>query len=979
MKTFKTWGSGDIIKTQENYQGNTDYDHIESLVANDYFDHISIKRSVRNVYENEKQLFHFLNELASHTKQDGRVFENSLEHALDISTFLVNDGSGANEETTIQINWPSEIADIQNKYFTISSDDNEYYIWYDLTDGDRVSLDPGQAHAEASELTINFPNDNIAELQETYFTIPEDDVGFWFDFDDSGSQPSFGGTPPSEINEIDINSGMNENGVATAIETALGSSSINYAISVSGNIITLTYNNTGEIAPLDTGDTGFDWEIISEGLFIDSYLDSEGITANGHPVSINTSDDESNVAIKTQTVIEAITEASDTIFSVSQNASILTITYIENQKNIKNAFDGTTTFNVDTIQEGNLGNRAFLTVKPGIAFYENLFVNRPTLRIAERQLADILNLKEYSSVNERAEISYDYSTHKFSVSIYKQDGAGVLQSYDFNNGGAGYNSGVELTKAVKDDTNFQMLMTDSIHEKLETVQIEPTFVLEVGTNITKYLCLFENDLKLLDTPQGLELFEVNYDYDHTTGTFTENSRTDKRQYYKLHNVFDKDLYFNLPNEENVSGITNPLTDNTVDYSNINNENMFVSIFRSEPDGLGGFTNENAVFAYVNDDLDTLVPADQTEAPSATNDVFYFNKDVIVKTGANTFHSIGSVAASAASGFPITDTFSTLPSSATDGSLMFVRETNIFYRYSSEAGGWIYTSDPYKNHHNNVLVKAGTDSEGGDDKTFKFDSTTWRRDGGNISVYINGIFQVPNQDYTVISDKIIEFTSVLETPSESNVIVKVVEGGENYFPDRVNYISGTSQGLYDGSLTNFPTSFPLIKDRIDVFKNGILMKESTYIDTFALTANTTTMTLTFTGQTWTVDEFQNNFIFVKSSANVANVYEVRKIVSNTADTITIDSVLPEQLSIDDEVEIYENYDYLINEGYDEVILFSESVAGDFIEIRNRAAIVSNYKLMAKGTIFPSYPVFGMEFYNTDESIWYKYNGDSWMEL
>jgi hypothetical protein len=970
-KNFKIWGSGDIVKKQENYDNQTSYNHIEALVGNDYQNHINVTRQVKNLHENEEMLYSFLNSLTAKTNQNNKIlksFEIGFED-FELGTTSIDFSSGENEEYKLTIDYNIGIEDVSGKYFTLDTNDplTKYYAWYNL---DGESLDPGQPHPEKTDVSVSFSS--IASLLGKYFIVPDEGLNkaFYFTVDGSGDAP--GGY--SNSFEIAISSGNSSNTVATQMQTVLNSELVDYeTVTRNGAILSFEKTTPGFITEhIEDGDTGFTFEITQEG--VDQVDGTIGRTVVS--ILITSSDSKENVASATASAINSLTE-----YSSTSTLEEVTISYMDAQVNIPDMTLGTLTFfTLTKITEGSIGYKAYAVVKSGIVFTDNhIYLNKPSFRVAERQLIDIFKLSDYSSSGETVEIIRNDSG-KFEGRVFKNNSSGNLQEYVFSNGGVGYDYGVQLIKAITLDVTLGDTLKAAIGENLEAIQIEPSFNLEEGTSLTRYVSIYEDDIQLLETDTGFTLWSFEYTLDRVGNIFAEDNRTDLRQYMKNYNVFEKDLFFNLPNGEDETAITNPYTDDTVDYSEVQNDNMMLTVLRKKEISPGVFLSDNAVFGYCNETIKNLENPNLENVPD-TDDVFYLNKDLVIKIGADEFIRLSSVASTAASGFPIVDTYQNLKDiSGNDGNLYFVSETNSFYRYSSEANGWIYTSDPYKNHHNNVLVKNGLDSEG-DNKTFKFNSTSWKRDGGNISVYINGIFQAPNLDYTILDDKTIEFTSVLENPSESTVIVKVVEGGENYFPDRVNYVAGTPQGLYDGNLKRFQTNFPLIRDRIDVYKNGILLKESVYVDEFTSTDLTVTgsTTLTFTGQTWTIDEFVDYFIFVKSCVYPENVYEVRKIISNTADTITIETGFDRDVSLGDVFEIHNNYDHIINEGYDEVILFNDSVVGDYIEIRNRAAVVSNYKLMARGTVFPTNPVFGMEFYNIDESSWYKYNGDSWIEI
>lgn len=63
IKILKEWGAGDLIKQEASFplDGTANYNHIEALTGSDPDNHISIRRSIRSLMENEERLRDFFN------------------------------------------------------------------------------------------------------------------------------------------------------------------------------------------------------------------------------------------------------------------------------------------------------------------------------------------------------------------------------------------------------------------------------------------------------------------------------------------------------------------------------------------------------------------------------------------------------------------------------------------------------------------------------------------------------------------------------------------------------------------------------------------------------------------------------------------------------------------------------------------------------------------------------------------------------
>ena len=84
IKLIKEWGVGDLVKNDSSFplDGTTNYNHIEALEGSDVDNHISVRRSVRNLVSNEdnmKDYFgSFLKNFTAYPNSS-YVFPNSLK------------------------------------------------------------------------------------------------------------------------------------------------------------------------------------------------------------------------------------------------------------------------------------------------------------------------------------------------------------------------------------------------------------------------------------------------------------------------------------------------------------------------------------------------------------------------------------------------------------------------------------------------------------------------------------------------------------------------------------------------------------------------------------------------------------------------------------------------------------------------------------------------------------------------------------
>lgn len=1019
MATFKIWGIGDDVRDQETlpFSGTVEYNNIEALIGHDINNHIDGRRSTRNLYENQENIFDFLEKFAKSSQENYAIYKNSLENALafntttDITSII---STGDQEQTQFTVTF-SSVNDLQSEYFDIHSPTTNYYVWFNI---DENGINPGITYSESTtfelgERGVDFTdasefNSTAAPLGNNYFKIHSTttDYYIWFNYNSSGGDPDPDSGASTGI-EIPISAGASDADIINAIVNTINTtySSIFSATNDGGLLFTITNviggnvtNSTvTEISPLITINSSIDGIDITEATF-SSYT--------GIEIGLNSSTENT-----TELVAQAINDYFDAEidFGASVTGSQITITNTTVGNTIDTGTIDTTGFSF-TNTNGDTGYKFYARIAPGIAFINGqIVIIRPQTYLAERQITKLLHLENWHPNPEEVIINYDYTNDKYQARITKRDGNGTLQTYTFVNGGiwedftTGYDTGIELLADIYNHSVFYTAFHYAVADDLTKITLEPTFELPTGSSVSRRISLMnDGTLELRTTTGDFDLHIFNVDLGQATDDeIIINSSSDNRIYFTNYNDFKTSLFLNVPNNlENTENITNPFIDDTIDYSNIINNNTFLTILNQESDA-----NKNVIFGYAKDAINTIDttnyigadPESDGYITSTDNDVFYMNRDLVIRTGTNPedWFLFSNIAASAGSGLPTVTSYDDLPTVATDGNISFVKNVNQLYRYNGDAGIWIPVSDPHKQFWKQTLQLNGNNADNNPTNTiYSFSGITWKEDGSNVNVYLNGLFQVQNSpgetdhEYTITDSNTITFNESLE--NTDTITVSVITGGENYYPEKIHYTVGVAQDSYTGSQFIFDTSpFELVRTKNDLFINGVLQRESTFITYAEETAGSNNDriiddTKNFTG-------YENYFVIIKSATNSANNYLVRKVDSvttttETGDTIILKSIdvggidtLPAITSSGDVYEISENYDYIINEDRNEIYTSIEIDDGAFIEIRDRASVTSTSYLINKGSSFPSNPIFAQEYYRTDLDIWYKFDGNFWIQI
>jgi len=962
---FRYWGVGDIVRDIESFDGTTIYNTIEALGPYDKNLHTDIRRMSRNLFENQNDLYNYLEAQALRSPVRQGIYKGSLTHEHTISdlTDFVALSSGGTYETTAITTVANTSNALSGSYFNLYDiNGNQFFIWFN---SDGTSFNPSLYYPEKTEITVNLSVD-ITELDGAYFNLhtTTTDYYIWYNLDGLSSDP----TPAGTGIEITIATGDGVNTIAQKTATILdaysggtvfSSSSTNEVISVENLVAGATTDAT-------VGTTNFSINITQNGInsVVSGATEIEVLIANN--------DTADQVATKIEQAVDVRSE-----FVASTNTNIVTISAVV-FGNTSDASDGVRatgfTFN---ITDGSETYKYYGRLTSGIIYFnDHILVTQPQIFVAERQLEKIFNLATWLPDPEKVEILYDETNDKFQAKISKLNTQGVLVNYEFTNGGTygnltnGYNTGVELIHAIYTDSHFHQQMVASLNGNLERVLVEPTVELASGSNVV-YLGFNGSDIFIQSgssISSGVNLYQL--DYSASGATLTVNTLTDLRTFYQSEHDHLTETFYNVPTDISSSD-TGTEDYANIDYTKITNQDVLWLVLRNNP--LNNTEAQNAFFKW-----------------SETNERFEFNYDA-------TFNgiSIANIAAAAGGGLPSAATYADIPTavpSPTDGIICFVRNENVLYRYAASISNWVPVSDKNKQFARGVGTKTGNENDAGVPLRFSFTGLDWKTSGSNLIVLLNGVIQLQDTDATTYDYSIVDTNTILFNEgtdgggtsflSTDQISVMVIEGGDNFYSDKVYYIAGTASGDYTGSSNYiFPSPFPVIVGRMEIYRNGLIQRESDFRLNSIATSNTNTTDITDSTFPTLDASYVNNFVLCISGSNAGEVRQIASVNDGTH-TITVGTGFSNSIQIGDEFEIYTDYDYFSNYLVDDIV-FNHLITinnGDSIRIDQGVSVVANTDIDIAGISFPTTgTIFGMEFYRTDLDAWYKFNGSTWIQI
>jgi len=941
-----------------------------------------------------------MEKLARSTNNFTGIFKGSLEQAFAFDNAedveVVNVANTYEIQDIIAIMPGGGLYDLGRTYLLINTPAGAgFYVWFDI---DNKFADPAVAQAEIRTVTIE-GTATPALLDGDYFEVENNSnvYWFWFDVDNLSTPPVPGG---SEILvEIDIATGNSPTDIAMAAQVIVNGHA-DFVSTRNGTELEVVNVTTGPANDANNGTCGVDVTVVTivDGDAIDAGVSGKtGLEAN-----LFTGDTIAEIADAIETTVDANVNFACT----SDNIDTATIVN-KSPGPVTNASDGAgayaTGFTIPapTIDGAN-NYKTYTRLAPGIAFLNGLMlVSTPQLYIAERQLIKAFNLRISDTSGENVVINYNFATDKYSVVISKLDSNDALQVYTFNNGGSGYDTGFEMIIDIYNHPVFNATMVAAIGTDLTKIILEP--IVEITANNTYYWSLMNTgDIELRTSSGDYDIHDfIVSDYTIPTIGTTNDTRT----FFQNFNDFDKNIYLNVPDtwddptdptnttktlSDDLTKQFNPIDNTSVDYTKVVDKSCMITILRQH-DG-ANYNSTSANFGWVEGDVADLDPHGIPPSSSGgPKDIFFANKDLVIQWGilSSEWARFSDLALSIGGTVPSVATYTNLPPSGPDGEIYLVRDVNQLFRYASALSTWIPISDPHKQfwaQTGSMLGNLADDWTGLVGRRYIFSGIWWKTDGSNLQVFMNGIFQLLGIDYNLGGTGTAEQNSLTFTYdliATDRAIVRVSEGGDEFYPEKVNYTVGIAGGAYIGSLINFPVYWEPVRDKVDVFVNGILNRDSPFVKALTETTGSLTDRIVDTGVIFSAANI-GNWILVVSATNADNVWEIRRVVSvPNATTLVLDAVLPQNTTIGDGYQLFKDYDYFVDEYTNTIIFANDQVDSDFVEIRDRATIVGTLNLTNKGTTFPTTPIFGMEFFKTDEGVsgeWFKYSVEAgWQQI
>lgn len=522
-----------------------------------------------------------------------------------------------------------------------------------------------------------------------------------------------------------------------------------------------------------------------------------------------------------------------------------------------------------------------------------------------------------------------------------------------------------------------------------------------------------------DDPNDVLLYRI----DIVSGNITIE---DYRNFSSVCESFGDKIFLNADSSTNdthdLTTLENPLTDNTLDYTNIENKNSFITTL-SKDSG----SNNNAVFGYIQPEssIDEIYGLSGSTDASGS-DSFFINKNIWLKTGTGT-GAAGYVSLKnfidSQKGFPSVPSFTDLEDTVSIDNIntyaptYLAIEENTFYSWIEVSRDtqqvylrWVPVENPFVQPYNmnrTIDFNNGSPVSTMTFAQFKtyFDNNSANRlnlrsDGTNFYVFADGSFVPFSSDGTTLT-----FSPAIPANTQKLTCV-AVKGGEQYRAAYSVVQAGTGEGTgepnYSGSLCKYTITNKVeaLPDKINVFVNGVLKNEAPQFTSGTIISHsagsgaiTNIIELDVGAEPDDGDYLLDN--------NIHKVFIIKKSNDITY-IISFDNMTATGMAPGDTCEIYKKgiYDYFIEQDDNSIIFFNPLTTGDTVRVEDRVSVISNMNINSVGSVLPSNPLFGMEFYLTSElnetqsqtdynldndSLdvlnpgWYKFDGTSWRYL
>ena len=572
----------------------------------------------------------------------------------------------------------------------------------------------------------------------------------------------------------------------------------------------------------------------------------------------------------------------------------------------------------------------------------------------------------------------------------------------------------------------------------EYFKLREMFQIPTNDDVVYYFGIQDGNLTISNNSLNINLYSYKATKSQDTISFTT---TDLRTFIPLSESLQNKVFLNVKDSttdsQDLTDIIDPIYGNEIDYSKINNDpSMFVVLNQKEN------TNNNAVIAFTGNTTIGQIDSQAIEGTDKSN-VWMSNKDIYININDNSSGSVSlppkyvsiAQAVATSSGITTIETYSSLIEQygsaltqdySTVKDVYLVLESNTLYSKKrgetyTEGGQervkiyWIPVEDPYVQPYNrNIVINYASTSPSEDLTTITFNNLcnmfnasgnklNLRRDGSNFYIFADGIFKPFTAGINGSGEAIITFNDPITT-STQKLTCCALKGGEQYEAAYTILQAGTQEGTnepnYSGSLSMFTIKQSLLAlpNKINVFVNGELKNEASYMVTGTITNNGGSISLSDKGSMVT------NKTYYMYDYTIKQLFKA-SLISNSGTTVNVTSQNgsnTSNISTNDNYAIFDKniYDYFVDSADNSIIFFDSLSAGDIIRVEDRVSVVSNFETSAVGSVFPTDPIFGMEFYlsrtlyettdHTDYNLdgdandtlqpgWYKYNGSTWVQL
>lgn len=540
IKLMKDWGIGDLIKQEAGFplDGTAEYNHIEALTGSDPDNHVSIRRSVRNLIENEERLKEFFNAIVKNMAaspnnsavipavlNELEVKEEDIITSIDENKIYVRVRPGvaivATDLKTIDIGGsPFDYVDnfipvVVKPQISIAERELEKIFnlqtWHAVAEGVEIAFNENECrfHAQIKKKntsgqlqTYNFINDAISfkdfsVLQATLSLVAN-----------SGASVSISASPDGEF------SGIKGNGIEIVfVDSGVGGLDVTY----DAGTITIDFGGADasalDIATQINSLEGFDAEETVAGDFVHS----------------------EKIAVPEITTVETVADVSGSLDGTYFTISSPTDNYyvwmdVDSAGNDPELIDAiaipiSVTTNDSANAIAGYIDTALTALNGGSTFSTSVISNEVTIE----------NVVAGDANDANAE------TSGFTITTTQQgrnEFLGVLTNGTIG----GFENSIKLLEAIKNHPEFSYSFNNRV-SSLNSIQLEPIFEVPFGeVSVIRYIGIdITGELKIVDNIEDVEVGLCSFNLNTTDiNNIIITTFTDIRDYFSdvlfRHNV-----------------------------------------------------------------------------------------------------------------------------------------------------------------------------------------------------------------------------------------------------------------------------------------------------------------------------------------------------------------------------------------------------------------------------------------------------------